>query len=606
MRRVYIKNKRFLKNFTLLSLLVLAITALVICSMYMMSVRALEQEVKSMNQNTVKEVRACLESVLEQCNELAARLVTDANNKLFYTYSNPQYLVDNYNAEISNKLYTYGVACIDTIFLYAPRYEHMLGNDGLYYIPDERNNGESAADITWIDDIPDEERTVTRVYIRSKADRWPYYITLLKRYRSGTMDGVAAVNVDLEELYDYLIAGREDTIQLYMLDEQQRIVLQEKKKALYEEKDIVEELGMYRSQETFSMVDSKKGYAYAQAYSEKYGLTCVTVTHLGDYSRSLMQVQQRFLLAAFLAVLFAVTLAYMYSIKLVKPLQDILQLLKNPGDWKTDDVRYDEEVREIADQIISHLQTNSRLRQELDVRLDLLKDTQLLALQAQINPHFLFNTLNAISLMVECGYGDGKPAVKMLEDLADILRYSLSECENVRIQEEMVYVRKYISLMQYWYENFEVSIEVDELVEQYAIPKLVLQPLIENSLQHGISVRGTAHHGRLRISMSEMSYIYKNGRERLSVCIEIEDNGIGMDLECLEKIRKSMADHKDISQKHIGLSNVALRFYLLFYKEQEIILDSTFGVGTKIKIIFPAIVHAQNMKVGRKENELQI
>ena len=144
--------------------------------------------------------------------------------------------------------------------------------------------------------------------------------------------------------------------------------------------------------------------------------------------------------------------------------------------------------------------------------------------------------------------------------------------------------------MQYRYEVFEVLMDVDEKLYDYAIPRLVLQPLVENALQHGLAACLSVRHGTLTLRVREIHHAYESGRELPSICIEIIDNGIGMDEKQLQELRSCIADHGEISRKHIGLSNVAQRFYLLFHNEQEITLESVFGQGTQIRIVFPAIL----------------
>lgn len=591
-KRLYIKNIRFLRNFGILLTVLLIVVFIFAGSIYSTSLRTVQQEIKGINENTTYELMNRVEDVLMGCSEIAGNLALDEKIQLYFTYSNPENLVGNYYTDVARQLNVYAMPYIDSILLYAPKYERIFdSSDGWNVKLDEMWKTNQNYDISWIDDLEENDRTTSVFYTRAKADKWPYYITLLMHWRQGEAEGVILVNVNLEKLHDYLIAERNESMQLFLVDEEQRVILQRDKQELYTTLEEVDNLAEFRLGESFSSinVEGKSAHTYVQAYSEKYNITCVTVTAINDYFLQITEVQKRFIGMICIMTVAAMVLAFVYSVKLVKPLQDIQYLLNSPNEWQADDKRYSEEVREIADQIVTHLQTNSLLREELDERLDLLKDAQMLALQAQINPHFVFNTLNIACLMIETDSGEGHPAVKILGGLSDILRYSLSKNENVCVREEIKCVEKYLSIMQYRYGEFETIIDVDENVLYYAIPKLVLQPLVENALRHGISLSMGSRPGMIKVQAKEMSYTYENGETISSICIDVIDNGVGIDTERLETLRDSITQHNNITREHIGFSNVAHRLYLIFHNTQKVTIESVFGKGTQVRLIFPAL-----------------
>lgn len=600
-KRLYIKNVRFLRNFGILLTILLVIIFGFASSIYQNSLRTLQQEIKSINESTTRELKNRVEEILTGCNEIAGNLAVDEKIQLYFTHAKPEYLLGNYYTDVAGKLNVYAMPYIDSIILYAPKYERFFdSSDGWNVNLEEAWKLGQNYDISWMDDLEESERTTTVFYTRAKADRWPYYMTIMKHWRQGEAEGVILVNVDLNKLYDYLIAGRNDAMQLFLVDDNGQVILKEDKQELYTPVKEVVGLEDYCRGETFSRiyVAGKEAHTYVQDYLTEYGLTCVTVTPISDYFIQLTEVQWRFFGVSFVMVLAAMLLAFVYSIKLVKPLQDIQSVLNSPNEWQVDDKRYSEDIREIADQIVTHLQTNSLLREELDERLDLLRDAQMLALQAQINPHFVFNTLNIASLMIETDCGEGHPVVQILSGLSDILRYSLSKNENVCIRDEIRCVEKYLSIMRYRYGEFDIVMDIDANVHYYAIPKLVLQPLAENALRHGIAVSLGSRPGMIKIKAKEIKYTYDNGKEIDSICIDVEDNGVGIDEEKLKLLRESIAEHNNITREHIGISNVAHRLYLIFHDEQKITIDSTFGKGTCVRLVFPAVT----VRSGKIEN----
>lgn len=560
---------------------------------------ALEQEVKNMSSNTANECSSRMEEVIKQSNQIASSLIINERVQFYLNHPDPEYLVDDYYAEVGSRLNAHGITYIDSIMLYAPKFERVLdGASGVSYDLLQIEKIPKTVDITWLEEVEVGGRSETTILTRAKNDRWPYYITLVKYWSMGKTEGVIAVNINLRKLYDYLIANREETLQIFLVDKNEQVIVRTDKRELYKPVEEIDYLEEYRPLESLSKIhiSGEKCYAYAQVYSAEYGFTCVTITTISEYLVNITRIQRKFLMIAIAAALVAMIFACVYSIKLVRPVQNIRELLDDPAQFQMGYMKYDEDIQEMANRIMSYLQTSQQLRKELDFRMDMLKDTKMLALQAQINPHFLFNTLNTVSMLAEDACGDEHPVVEMLENLSDILRYSLEEEDMVSIREEIAYIECYLSIMKYRYEDFETCIHVDENLYDYAIPRLVLQPILENAMQHGISACLSIRRGIIKLQVREMFYTYKSGRQLPSICIDVEDNGLGLDEKRLQELRDCIACHEEISKKHIGLSNVAQRFYLLFYEEQEITLESVFGQGTNVRIIFPAILPEEKME----------
>lgn len=551
-RKYYIKNKLFFRNFCILMAILLTISVLVTAAVYRMSSRALQQEITGMQETVTSELTKRVEEILLKGNRITVDLALDEMIQLYFACENPEKLVKDYYDDITDKLSIQGMDYIDSIILYAPEYERVFDSswDGNFSYADE----EVPEELLWMEEFKD-NLDIKKIYTRAQADGWPYYITLVRSWSSKTAEGFIFLNIDIEKLYDELIAGRNDALQLYLVDDKQRVILKDDKEALYTPIEDIVGLDLYQKGKSFSEIQmyGKSTYTYAQVSSDEYDFTSVTITPVGDYFVRISQVQKQFIFALCLAIGVATVLACIYSIKLVKPQEE-----------------------------------SSQLRQELVQRTDLLKDTQLLALQTQINPHFMFNTLNIASLMIESDCGDGHPVSQILGGLSDILRYSLSKAKTALIKEEITYVEKYLAIMEYRYGEFEVELNVDEKIYDYMIPKLTLQPLVENALQHGLVPCFGIRPGKIIIQAEEVMHTYENGKELASVCIDIIDTGLGMDEEKLKELRDSITDHYHIPADHIGVFNVAQRVWLLFHEEQKVTIDSTFGKGTHIQLVFPA------------------
>ncbi|MBD0378795.1 sensor histidine kinase [Paenibacillus sedimenti] len=202
---------------------------------------------------------------------------------------------------------------------------------------------------------------------------------------------------------------------------------------------------------------------------------------------------------------------------------------------------------------------------------------ELIALQSQLNPHFLYNTLETINWKIASLTGKPGNLNKMVENLADILRYALEgHNKPVILQKEIAYTLSYIDIQKVRYQDkFDVIWEYEESVKKYNVPKLILQPLIENSIYHGIKVK----EGRCRIKIK----IWKTG-ELLHVAVI--DNGLGIDKERLAQIKDDLK--RDIGETdHIGLYNTHKRLKLLYGESFGISIRSKYGRGTAVYLTIP-------------------
>lgn len=180
---------------------------------------------------------------------------------------------------------------------------------------------------------------------------------------------------------------------------------------------------------------------------------------------------------------------------------------------------------------------------------------------SQINPHFLFNTLTTIDYLCKT---DPKLASKTVINLASYLRVNvdtLTQMETVAFKKEMQHVNYYIAIEKLRFSNIEIEFEI--LDDDFELPALTIQPLVENAIRHG--VRGVKN-GHIKV----LTY-FKDGAH----CIVIEDNGVGFDVE----------KFKEDNQKHVGLENVKKRLQMTVNGTMKV--ESTRGVGTKITIIIP-------------------
>ena len=232
------------------------------------------------------------------------------------------------------------------------------------------------------------------------------------------------------------------------------------------------------------------------------------------------------------------------------------------------------EVQELSESFghmvvkIQHLMETVR-REEINLR-----KTELKALQAQINPHFLYNTLDSIAWMCEQGRND--EAVQMVNALAQLFRISISRGhELIPIRSELRHAESYLKIQKHRYKNqFSYRFDVDESCLDFLCNKITLQPIIENAIYHGIN--GLVDEGEIVITLRA---------DGSDVVFTVADNGVGMEEEQIQAIlRKERSDHTGI-----GIKNVNDRLKIYFGEGYGITIDSEPDVGTTVTIRMPQV-----------------
>lgn len=204
----------------------------------------------------------------------------------------------------------------------------------------------------------------------------------------------------------------------------------------------------------------------------------------------------------------------------------------------------------------------------------LTQNAQLESLQAQINPHFLYNTLDCVNSLVDMG--EKESVKKVVTSLANIMRMSIKGDTFITLQEDLSYIRQYIFIQKMRFQDKILFLtEVPESLYQYYIPKLTLQPLVENAIIHGVS------------DLTETGMIGIFGREdEHRLYIDIKDNGNGMPPEIIEQLRQ-MDDTMTISSKHIGIFNIQRKLQILYGTDYGLTVTGVSSHGTSVTICIP-------------------
>ena len=207
-----------------------------------------------------------------------------------------------------------------------------------------------------------------------------------------------------------------------------------------------------------------------------------------------------------------------------------------------------------------------------------LKKAYNLALQSQINPHFLSNTLETINWKSIQLNGGNNDVSRMIGKLGKIYNYLLKSNEYlVTIKEELTYTELYAEILSYRYKNrFEINWNIDEEILEHKIIKLSLQPILENAVYHG--VKPVKRRGKI---------IFEGGFSGDDIYFKITDDGVGIPHNRLAKIREDLNNAFDIFDEHIGITNVNQRIKMVYKDKYGITIDSEEGKGTCVTVLIP-------------------
>jgi len=272
------------------------------------------------------------------------------------------------------------------------------------------------------------------------------------------------------------------------------------------------------------------------------------------------------------------------SMRIVQPLTDI-QVSMQRIERNLDDNRMslpEEGFAEYASLAHSYNVMLHRIRglmQETVDRQEQLRRMEIGALQEQINPHFLYNTLDSIVRVMETGRTP--EAIEMVQALAKLFRLSINNGDYfLTVEQEMDYARNYLTIQQVRYKKrFKYELYMDESIKDLPCPKIILQPLIENSLKHGMS------------DMPGCTLIVRARQEGYNIVLSVEDDGLGIPPEKLKKLQEMLRDDSNIMVKKsrygIGLRNTNRRIKLLYGSDYGLTIESEVEERTCVTITFP-------------------
>lgn len=418
-----------------------------------------------------------------------------------------------------------------------------------------------------------------------------YGFAVVKSVRNATGKNVGAIAVFVREssFSEILEAvGEEQKSRCYLVDQDNRIISAVEKEELYQEisKTLglsqIEYEGCLRNGVFLKEHRGKEPLLYVSRSIGKNGINLICETTMNELYRQQKESRMFIGVIMILAVVLAVLSAWHLSRRITKPLGELMGIMEQiKEDEKSIHLRFPEKdtgeigvlgkrFNELMDELDASMQQiyeEQRQRRHNEVRL----------LQAQIVPHFLYNTMGIISSFIRLGMSD--KALSAIQNLVSFYRLSLSSGKDViTLKEEMELTGNYIELQKLRYtEYMEYEIEYDDTAGNVWIPKLTIQPLVENVLHHGL--KPEKEKCMIRISIKPDA----DGKW-LRICVY--DNGVGIKQERLKQLRESLKMGKSVTES-FGIFNVDQRLKLMYEKDYHMEIDSIEGQYTQFVLWLP-------------------
>jgi len=589
-----IRNKLIV--FLLIAILLPMIISIFISYMY--TRESLKNEFIRENSHTIYQGKRNMEEYLEQINNISLIVYNDIQDpaSLYQIVSNNKrsFLMER---EISQNLHSITKESKDIVqvYLYSKYYQRSyLMIDGFF----KRTN--EAKSKLQQNDFPDNK---IDPYIESTHTAHNYG---MNDFPFAPKNKVITIHrpiykIPLKENLGYIsIDFNLDSIQsmsdlLYSKYSEDFYLIDQNKKVLYSSEDDL--IGSKLSDEWAEMLDKKQklsGY-FESSNGDFSGITIYeTVEHFGQKWILAKRIPNQVLyknanqlvfinvLVISVSLIIVIIATLFISLKLTSPIKELIQSIK---EMKVKNMQVDistkstDEIGILAQTIKNMVRTIDNLIMR-EYRLEIAnKDNQLKALQAQINPHFIFNTLQSIGSIA---LQSNVPRIyDLTSSLGKMMRYNMNTNEFiVEVSKEIDQIQAYLELQkQRFKQNLTFHIHVEEEVKTLLIPKMILQPLVENYFKHGFEQN--TRPGKIWVDIRKV--------DSHLLLISVEDNGNGMESDRLEFVQQKLNGTRNGTQfdQSIGLSNVLSRIQLYFDEQAQMKLTNRNPLGLKISLYIP-------------------
>jgi two-component system sensor histidine kinase YesM len=403
-------------------------------------------------------------------------------------------------------------------------------------------------------------------------------------FDTGENLGIAIMYLKEEEIASvYLdnMANRND--KFYIVDNDGKIISAQNKKDLNEKfRDIIElgklDLNSFSNNEgMITSIEGKQSLVTVKDFN-KLAWKIISIVPLEEITIENKQITKILLIIAMLCLVFAFAASYLVSYTITRPILKLVSIMRKVKLGKMDlrvEFNSNDEIGMLGEGFNNLMEKVQELMKEIYNEQKWKREYEFKLLQSQIKPHFLYNTLETIISFIKLDMKEN--AVKTTKSLAGFYRTSLSKGNDIiTISNEVDLNSNYLSIQKLRYtEYLDYKLEFDEEILKYSIPKLTLQPLIENSIYHGLKQKEEKGH-----------LIIKGYKEDNKIKIEVIDDGVGISKD---RIYSLLNPSNEVDKSiDFGISSINSRLKLLYGEKYGLEIESELGEYTKIIVNLPA------------------
>lgn len=567
-------NSIFLRTFLFITALTVIPFIVLSIMFYSNTLKSIREEIALENSYIFDNSVNIIDRTLMEVDTLSSSLASNESTQL-YTINNVS--TDSFKtisrlAKTLPIIYRY----IDSIYIYSEPTDTVIMDNNSIPLSD-------LSDTDWISAYHAVTSPKGTIIPRSKNNVYPQLITIIKPiYVADEKKGAIIMNINTQSIYNSMLYQQyKDGRLFFLVNADNKIIISSElsyfntypdnigpntltiesnpKNSVYEIND--------KNYVVLSGDSSISDYKYISAYP----------LELYEHKLSTMKLQIIGILLLLMIIIFI--LAYVASVRSYSPLNEIISFLDNsqpPADSIEEEDK--NELMYIINSIQTHINDKTKMAEILEERMKLLRKSQYDMLQTQINPHFLYNTLETINWMAYNMSNSENPVSKSLINLASFFRNTLTSGYFVSIENEIKYTKEYVNILALRYGDlFDIEWDIDESILSYTIIKICLQPIIENAVYHGIKQKNDK--GLIKI---------KGLCDDNNIILIVSDDGIGIEKDALDELNKTLSETSFTNEKsHIGLSNVNQRIKIIFGDSYGIHVESTVGVGTDVYVTIP-------------------
>lgn len=565
---IFLRTFLFITTLTVIPFIVLSIM------FYSNTLKNIREEITLENSYMFDNSVNIIDRTLMEVDTLSSSLASNESTQL-YTINNVS--TDSFKtisrlAKTLPIIYRY----IDSIYIYSEQTDTVIMDNNSIPLSD-------LSDTDWINAYRAVTSPKGTIIPRSKNNVYPQLITIIKPiYVADEKKGAIIMNINAQSIYNSMLYQQyKDGRLFFLVNADNKIIISSELSYFntYPDDIGLNTLTIESNPKNSVYEINDKNYVVLSGDSTISDYKYISAYPLELYEHKLSTMKLQIIGILLLLMIIIFILAYVASVRSYSPLNEIISFLDNsqpPADSIEEEDK--NELMYIINSIQTHINDKTKMAEILEERMKLLRKSQYDMLQTQINPHFLYNTLETINWMAYNMSNSENPVSKSLINLASFFRNTLTSGYFVSIENEIKYTKEYVNILALRYGDlFDIEWDIDESILSYTIIKICLQPIIENAVYHGIKQKNDK--GLIKI---------KGLCDDNNIILIVSDDGIGIEKDALDELNKTLSETSFTNEKsHIGLSNVNQRIKIIFGDSYGIHVESTVDVGTDVYVTIP-------------------